>query len=115
MFDLELIQVTTVGLPSDYDTFVNTFSLLFGHIIFDNLHSKLQFYENRIQFQKGRESIVHHAFIATSRSLDQGAGHFARNRSNHSAHKAAGHDNRNKKGRWKNNYNNKNNKQSQQS
>lgn len=46
--DLELIQVTIAGLPSDYDTFVNTFSLLPGHVTLDDLHSELLSNDNGI-------------------------------------------------------------------
>jgi len=38
--DLELIQFTTAGLPPEYDTFVNTFSMMPGSYSFDDLRSK---------------------------------------------------------------------------
>jgi len=41
--DLELIQFTTSGLPSDYHTFVTTYSMLHGSYNFDDLRSKLIF------------------------------------------------------------------------
>jgi len=43
--DLELIQYTTSGLPPDYHHFVTTYSMLPGRHTFDDLHSKLIFYE----------------------------------------------------------------------
>jgi len=41
--DLELIQLTTIGLPTDYDSVVTTFSMLPTATLFDDLHSKLLF------------------------------------------------------------------------
>jgi len=46
--DLESIQVNIAGLPSDYDTFVNTFFLLPRHVTFDDLHSELLSNDNGI-------------------------------------------------------------------
>jgi len=46
--DLELIQFTAASLSSDYDTFVNIFSLITCRVIFDDLCSKLPLYESRI-------------------------------------------------------------------
>jgi len=43
--DLELIQLTIASLPEDYDSFVITFPLLPRATSFDDLHSKLLFYE----------------------------------------------------------------------
>ena len=45
VFDLELIQFTTSGLPSNYHTFTTTYSMLPNSHMFDDLRSKLIFYE----------------------------------------------------------------------
>jgi len=42
--DLELIRLTTAGLPEDYDSFVTTFSMLPGSTTFDDLCFMLLFY-----------------------------------------------------------------------
>ena len=43
--DLKLVQYTTSGLPPYYHHFVTTYSMLPGSHTFDDLRSKLIFYE----------------------------------------------------------------------
>jgi len=50
IFDLQLIQFTTSGLPHDYHSFVTTYSILPDGHTFDDLWSKLIFYEQRLNF-----------------------------------------------------------------
>jgi len=64
--NLELIQLTTAGLPEDYDSFVTTFSMLPGLTTFDELHSKLLFYEQRLHYKKDCNSAIHQAVVATT-------------------------------------------------
>ena len=50
VFDLELIQFTTFDLPPDYHTFVTIYSMLLDSHMFDDLWSKLIFYEQCLKF-----------------------------------------------------------------
>ena len=68
--DLELIQLTTAGLPNDYDSFVMTFSMLPGATSFDDLLSKLLFYEQCLNFKKYRPSSVHQLFVTTTGAIN---------------------------------------------
>ena len=67
--DLELIQYTTSSLPPDYHTFVTTYSMMPGSYTFDDLHSKLIFYEQWLKFQSNRETTVHQALVSTVSSV----------------------------------------------
>ena len=77
--DLELIQYTMPGLPPDYQTFVITYSMLPGSCIFDDLCSKLIFYEQRLKFQSSRETTVYQALISTVSSGSNTQGGSSRN------------------------------------
>jgi len=105
--DLELIQLTTVGLPKDYDSFVTTFSMLPGLTTFDKLCSKLLFYEQHLHYKENRYSAIHEAFVASTR---ESQGH----RHTKGASNSKGNcNNQNKGGPGRNNNNkNKNNKSS---
>ena len=64
--DLELIQLTTAYFPEDYDSFVTTFFMLPGSTTFDDLRSKLLFYEQHLNYKKDRNLAIHQAFVATT-------------------------------------------------
>ena len=95
-----MIQLTTVGLPKDYDSFVTTFSMLTGATSFDDLRSELLFYEQCLNYKKRHTMFVHQAFVAPTSELpiQRGAkatNSYKGNRNNHS-----------KGGRGRNNKNN---------
>lgn len=58
--------MSTIGLPKDYDSFVTTFSILPGSTSFDDLQSKLLFYEQHINYKKCHNLVVHQAFVSTT-------------------------------------------------
>jgi len=63
--DLELIQLRTASLYEDYDSFITTFSMLSESTSFDDLHSKLLFYEQDLNCRKDHNLSVHQAFVVT--------------------------------------------------
>jgi len=69
VYGLKLIQLTTTGLAKGYDSFVTTFSMLPGATSFDDLHSKLLFYEQCLSLKKDRPTYVHQAFVATTGTI----------------------------------------------
>ena len=65
--DLELIQLTIASLPDDYDSFVTAFSMLPISASFDDLRSKLLFFEKCLKYKMDRSPFTHQAFVATTR------------------------------------------------
>lgn len=63
--DIELIQFTTAGMPPKFNHFITTYSMLLGPHTFDDLCTKLIFYEQRCKFQEDRELVVQHTFVAS--------------------------------------------------
>ena len=59
ILDLELIQLTAAGLPEDYDSFVTTYSMLLGSTSFDDLRSKLLFFEQCLKYKKDHSPFIH--------------------------------------------------------
>lgn len=57
--DLDLVHYTIVGLPSAYESFVTTITYMPGLLKFNDLRSKLVFYEQRVGFQQEREATSH--------------------------------------------------------
>ena len=100
MFDLELIQFNTSGFSPDYHSFVTTYSMLTGNHSFDDLHSNLVFYDQRLTFQFSRDTTVHQALVSTRGTGGPSSGGNSKNQS--SNNNASGKNNGN---RW--NWNNK--------
>ena len=82
--NLELIQFTTFGMPPDYHTFVITYSMLPGSYTFDDLQSKLIFYEQHLKFQQNCDVPVHQALVSTVSSSDNNSGGSSRNQTHNS-------------------------------
>ena len=70
--DLELILFSTGGLFDDYDSFITTFPMLSGSILFDDLRPKLLFYKQCLICKKDCSQSIHQAFVTT---IDDAQGH----------------------------------------
>lgn len=94
--DLELIQYTTTRLQhsSNYDGSLTAYSMLLGAHWFDDLHSKVIFFEQRSKFTKDRDFPTHKAFAATIGQSNLGGG--GTPRSSNSNNKGRNNGGRNK-------------------
>ena len=65
--DIELVQLTLNSLDEDYHTLVTTLSYDTNLLTFDDLHSKLIHYEQRLKFLKTKDLLsLQHSALATS-------------------------------------------------
>lgn len=74
--NLGLIQYTTTGLQHSpkYEGFLITYSMLLGAHSFDDLSSKLIFFEQRMKFNKERDVPSHQALATTIGSVVSDSG-----------------------------------------
>lgn len=67
--DIDLVHYTISGLPQSFESFVTLITYMLGLLTFDDLCSKLVFYEHRIQNQQPRDNLVlTHQAYATDRT-----------------------------------------------
>ena len=68
VLDMELVQYTLNVLDPDYNGIVDTLTYMPCTLTFDDVCTKLLFYEQRVQFLKHRHSgsLTHAAFVASS-------------------------------------------------
>lgn len=109
--DFDLVHYTISGLPSTYELFITTITYMPSVITFDDLLSKLVFYEHRVRQQHDRDNNAetHQAFMVDhtvpplggpSRQSSGGQGQTENNGSNgcgnrgHNNKKNRGHNNR---------------------
>lgn len=62
--DADLVHYTMSGLPPSYESFVMTITYMLGIVTFDDLQSKLIFYEYRVFQQQARDNqeAMHQAY-----------------------------------------------------